>query len=82
MQLKDLVTPIDQQTDDELLARLREIRHRREVIRPAARKHIERAETKAARKTVAETEKLLANLSEAEREELMKKLLEQEISSE
>jgi len=78
VQLKDLVKPIDQQTDDELLARLREIRHRREIIRPAARKHVERAETKASRGKVASTEKLLENLTDDERETLLAKLLEQE----
>ena len=78
MQLKDIVKPIDQQTDDELLSRLREIRHRREVIRPAARKHIERAETKTARREAAGLNKLVENLSDAEREQLLAKLIEQE----
>ena len=78
MQLKDLVKLIDQQTDDELLARLREIRHNREVIRPAARKRVERAETKTARKEAAGLNKLVENLSDAEREKLLAKLIEQE----
>lgn len=82
MQLKDLVTPIDKQTDDELLTRLREIRHRREVIRPAQRKRVERAETKTARREVAGLNKLVENLSDAEKEALVKKLMEQTEDSE
>lgn len=82
MQLKDLVTPIDKQSDEELLTRLREIRHRREVIRPAQRKRVERAETKTARREVAGLNKLVENLSEAEKEALVKKLMEQTEESE
>ena len=74
MQLKDLVKPIDQLSDDELLDRLRTLRHKREVIRPAARKHVERAEVKVARKKVSELDKLVAGLSAADREALMKQL--------
>lgn len=78
MQLKDLVKPIDQQTDEELLERLRIVRHNREVIRPAAAKRAERSSTKAARKQAASTDKLLEELTDAEREQLLAKLLAQE----
>jgi len=80
MQLKDLVKPIDQQTDEELLARLRIVRHNREVLRPAAMKRAERKDTKVSRAKATATEKLLDNLTEAEREQLLAKLLEQENS--
>lgn len=74
MQLKDLVKPISEQTDEELQERLREIRHTRTVIRPAAAKHIERAEVKTTRKKLSAFEKLLEKMSPDERTEFMKKL--------
>ncbi len=77
MQLKDLVKPIEEQTDEELLARIREIRHNRETLRPARRKHEERVEKKASRARVGSMEDLIGKLSDSEREELMKKLTEQ-----
>ena len=74
MQLKDLVRPLDSLSDEELLTRLREVRHRRETIRPAAKKHVERVEAKAARSRTSAVDKMLESMSEAEREELMNKL--------
>ena len=77
MDLTQLVKPIEEMSTDELMDRLRAVRARREVIRPAARKHEERAETKVSRNRVSKAnsqlEKLLANLSPDE----LKTLLEQ-----
>ena len=73
-QLKDLVKPISDMTDDELLEQLRVMRHKRDVIRPAKVKHIERAETKVARKKVSSTEKLVANLSAEDKARLLREL--------
>ena len=74
MQLKDLVKPLDQMSDEELLARLREVRHNREVVRAARVKHVERAETKVSRGKVSAVEKLLAGLSETEKASLLAQL--------
>ena len=74
MQLKDLVKTLDQMTDDELLERLREVRHRRSVERPAHRAHVERAERKESTKRMSALDKLLSSLSEAERDALMAQL--------
>ena len=74
MQLKDLVKPLDQQTDEELLERLRTVRHNREVARPVARKKAAKAEKKASISRVGTAEKLLAGLSEEEQLELLKQL--------
>lgn len=76
MQLSDLVQPIDKMSDEELLERLRQVRHNREVVRPARKAHIERAEKKVSRGRVKKTENLLEGLSEAERNELIRKLTE------
>lgn len=67
MDLSKLVTPIDQQTDEELLARLRELRHRREVIRPAATAHKQKAARKGMQTRMTAVEKLMAGMSEEER---------------
>lgn len=74
MQLKDLVKPISECTDEELQERLRTIRHTRTTVRPAAAKHIERAETRTSRKKVSAIEKLLDAMSPAERAEFVKQL--------
>jgi hypothetical protein len=76
MKLPDLVKPLDQLTDDELLERLRQARHNREVHRPAAKKLVERAEIKASRSRMSSMDKLLANLSDEDREALINKLEE------
>lgn len=76
MQIKDLIKPMSSMTDEELLERLRQVRHNREHVRPAARKHVERAEAKQSRAKVSNTDKLVAKLSDAEREALIKQLQE------
>lgn len=76
MQLADLVQPIDKMSDEQLLERLRQVRHNREVIRPAAKARVARVEKKVSRTKVKKTEDLVGNLSEAERNELIRKLLE------
>jgi len=82
MQLKDLVKPLDQMSNDELMERLRTVRHSRETIRPAARKHVERAEIKATRVKMGAMDKMLEGMSDSEREELLNQLKEQEAGSE
>ena len=74
MQIHDLVTPIDKLTDEELLERLRAVRHNREVVRPAARKRAEAPEKKASKARLSATTKLLSGLSDAERAALMEQL--------
>lgn len=74
MQLKDLVKPLDQQTDEELLERLRTVRHNREVARPVARRKAAKAEKKASTTRLSSAEKMLAGLSMEEQAELLKQL--------
>lgn len=78
MQLDQLVKPIDQMTDEELRTHLRQVRQRREVTRPAAKKLLERSEAKTSRTKMSAAEKLLATLSP---EELTKLLEQQEPST-
>ena len=72
MQLGDLVKPIEEQTDEELKARLFELRHRREHERPAAKDRVKKAVKKESRKKVTAVEKLLAGLDPTELEALLK----------
>ena len=71
-QLSDLITPLDQMTDKELEQRLFDIRHRREVSKPAAEKHKKKAITKVKKKEMTAAEKLLATLTPEQLEILFK----------
>jgi hypothetical protein len=75
-QLSDLIKPLDQMTEQELLERLRQVRHNREVLRPAARKRVEAVEKKASKVAVNKMDKLLGGLSASERDALIKQLQE------
>lgn len=68
MQLQDLVKPIDQMSDDELMERLRQIRHNRTTSKPAAKAHAKRAAKKGAQTRINKVEDLLKGMS---REELI-----------
>lgn len=74
MKIGDLVKTVSTMTEEELLEHLRQIRHNREIVRPAAKRHVEKAEAKASRGKIASVEKMLAGLSDVEREELLKQL--------
>lgn len=74
MKFKDLIKPIDDQTEDELRERLREIRFNRERARPVAKKKAEKAEKKESRQRTNKLDKMIANLSPAQLEEMLKKL--------
>lgn len=74
MQLQDLVKPIGEMTDEELGERLRALRHKRDVVRPAAKKHVERAVKKGTQARVTKVADMFGNMSEAEKAELIKAL--------
>lgn len=78
MQLLNLVKPLEQMTEDELLEHIRKMRHNRSIARPAAKRHSERAEVKterkASKKRMNTLESALGQLTEAEREALIKQL--------
>lgn len=60
MQLKDLVKPIDQMTDEELMERLRTVRNNRVTSRPAAKAHAKRAANKGQQGKITKAKDLLA----------------------
>ena len=74
MQLQNLVRTLDSMSDDELLERLRTVRHSREVGRPTARKRADAPERKASKARVSATTKLLDGLSDEERQALIERL--------
>ncbi len=63
MQINQLIKPIDEMTDEELNDRIRELRHRREVIRPAAKARSDRVVKKQTIKKQTQVERMLATLS-------------------
>lgn len=74
MQLQDLIKPINDMTDEELQEHLRNIRHNRSVIRPAAKKKVAAAKNKKSKATVNKIEKMLAGMTSSQREEFLKNL--------
>lgn len=74
MQLADLVKPINQMTDEELLERLRVVRNNRTTVRPAAKAHAKRAAKKGQQGRMSAVEKLLAGMSPEERAAIMAEL--------
>lgn len=74
MQLADLVKPIEDCTDEELLERLRHIRNNRNAVRPAAKAHAKRAAKKGQLGRMSTVEKLLAGMSPEERAAIIAEL--------
>ena len=74
MQLKDITKTVDQMTQEELLERLREIRHNQTVARPAAKRRVANTEKKASRKKTAKVEDLLSGLTPEELATLLTQL--------
>ncbi len=70
MQIHDLIKTIDKMSDAELLEKVREIRHRREVARPVAKQKVERAEKKQKVVKAKKTNDMLSNLSPQQLAEL------------
>lgn len=71
MQLKDLIKTLDDLSEEELIERLREIRHRRSVERPASKAIVERHEKKQSRGRMSALDKLINSLSEEDRARLL-----------
>jgi hypothetical protein len=71
MQLTDLVKPLEDFTDEELIERLRTIRNNRNTIRPAAQKHAKKKEKKGSQGRVSKVESLLEGLTPAQIKELL-----------
>lgn len=66
MQLRDLIKPLEECSEDELIERLKVIRSNRNVVRPAAEKRAKRATKKAGTAKVNKLEALLSMLSPEE----------------
>lgn len=71
MQLQNLFKPLAELTDDELKVRLQEIRHNREVVRPAKKAHEKRASNKGRVSKINKASGLLAGLSAEQLKQLL-----------
>ena len=74
MQLTDLVKPIEQCSDEELLERLRVVRNNRNTVRPAAKAHAKREAKKGQQGRMSAVEKLLDGMSPEQRAALIAQL--------
>lgn len=74
MQMQDLIKPISDCTDEELMERLRAIRHNRTTVRPAGAARAKRAAKKGTQARVNKVENLLDALSPEQLLELMAQL--------
>jgi hypothetical protein len=81
MQLGDLIKPIDQCSNEELLERLRKVRHNREVARPVAVAKATKAAKKTSVKKISALDKLVAGMSESDRAKLIEMLGETDDNS-
>lgn len=68
MQLQDLVKPIEQMTDEELMEQLRTVRHNRTVVRAGAKVRAKKEAKKGSQGRMSKVASLLEGLS---REELI-----------
>lgn len=74
MQLDQLVKPLEDMSDDELRERLKELRHRRTVVRPAAKKRVEREANKGTVGKINKIAGLFDGMSDAEKAALIEAL--------
>lgn len=74
MQMSDLIKPIEECSQEELVERLKQIRNMRTVTRPAAKTHEKRAKKKEGKVKVSKVEALLANLSPEDLQKLLEGL--------
>lgn len=72
--MSDLVKPIESMTDEELMESLRQLRHRRSVERPAAKRRVEKVKAKGKTTRINKMADLFDGLSEADKEAMIKKL--------
>ncbi len=79
MQLLDLVKPIEQMSDEELQAKLREVRNNRNHAKPAAQAHVKRAAKKTSNAKVSKAVKITDGLTEKEKLELIAMLQQGEL---
>lgn len=71
MQLKNLVTTIEQMSDEQLHEHVRAMRHRREVVRPAAKRIVEKAVKKTRTARDKKLDASVAALSDEDRAKLI-----------
>lgn len=85
MKLTDLQKPIEEMSDQELLERLRTIRHNRFTEKPAVKKReaeaTEKEERKATKKQTSKIDKLLSGMSPEQMAALLKQLSGEQVEN-
>lgn len=78
MKLSDISKPLEEQSDEELIERLRQIRHNRTVERPAVKKRAAdekvKIEGRAKRAAKTKVEKMMDKMTDEQREALIEQL--------
>lgn len=74
MQLKNLIQPLDKMSDEELQERIREIRHNRTTIRPAAKARESKTAKKGNVTRISKAESILATMTLEERKMMIEQL--------
>lgn len=74
MQLSDLLKPMDQMTNEELLERLKVIRHNRDTVRPAAKAREKKESKKGAVTRINKMDDLFDKMTPAQKAEFIKQL--------
>jgi len=72
--IRGLIKPVEDMTDEELANRLYEIRKRQTIERPASKKRAKNVAKKESKKKMSAAEKILEELSTEELEQLLKEL--------
>jgi hypothetical protein len=76
MQMQDLIKPIEDMTQEELIERLQQVRAMRTTLRPAGKARAKRGTAKKSKTKLNKVDNLLAGLSQAELLQLLESLNE------
>ena len=74
MQIFDLIKPMGDMSDEELMERLRQVRHNRTTERPAAKSRAKKAAKKGATSRINKVDDLFSQLTPEQKAELIAQL--------
>lgn len=78
MQMKDLIKPIHDMTDEELQDHLRTIRHKRTSVKKATTNRVARAAKKGATGRINKIDSIVSGMSEADKQQLILQLQQEQ----
>jgi len=71
MRLEDLTKNLSNMTDDELREHVRQIRHNKNVVKPASAKRVAEVVKKESNQKASKVNKMLDSMSESEKRQLL-----------